>query len=94
MTSRTLLKSLLLAIFAMGFVACGVKGPPEPPLVNEASVKRSDPSANTTSDKSTTDQTAAPVIFPTKPATAKKKKSKAGTNSNSNSNSDSDKQGQ
>lgn len=70
MMRQTPLKTVLflfLSTALFSVTACGVKGPPEPPLANEASVKRAEGesagSANTSTDQ---EPAATPVIFPVK----------------------------
>lgn len=40
MTKTVLANKLILTLVCAGLVSCGVKGPPEPPLPTEASLKK------------------------------------------------------
>ncbi len=77
MMTPTLLKTgcrLLLMMSLMAPVACGVKGPPEPPLPNEASVKKLPTDTVATPEAETRP---APVIFPVKKEVAPNNKDKS-----------------
>jgi hypothetical protein len=75
MMSQTPHKILLFfVVAALGLTACGVKGPPEPPLPNEASVKKME---TPPPEVVPTEPAPSPVIFPPKQETPKKKKKKS-----------------
>jgi hypothetical protein len=62
------MSKLLLSMMVLAAIGCGVKGPPEPPLVTEASLKK---------EQQVEAQTAPPTPVPVIPAKAPAKKTKS-----------------
>lgn len=49
------MRQVILLAFLCNLVACGVKGPPEPPLPTEASLKKQKQKKKQTTEQSTSD---------------------------------------